>query len=147
MIKKICIIAAGAYLLAASNVFAADVLKRFSIKEAEQSPVVQDSLDGDIAMYWATGKHPAVAKRYGTFTSSKRTNGLGKQPVDSCARALASALIAFQDRARREGGNAVIDLKSNIKGREEASAVEYSCLVGTMMVNVALKGTVVTLEK
>ncbi len=70
-----------------------------------------------------------------------------KENEDACARALASALLVFKDRARKEGGNAVIDLKSNLNDREEASATEYSCMVGSMMVNVALKGTVVTLDK
>lgn len=147
MLKKISLAFTAASFLLASQAFGADVLKRFSIPEAEQSAVVQESLEGDISMYWATEKHPAVQKNYGTFTTSKRSNGFRKENVDACGRALASALIAFQDRARREGGNAVIDLKSNIKGHEESSAVEYSCLVGSMMVNVALKGTVVTINK
>lgn len=147
MLRKALTTAGMMMVMAASNASAADVLQHLSIQNAEKMEIMQQSLDGDIKFYWANQQHPPVDITYGTFTSSKRTNGFRKPHEESCARALASALIAFQDRARRSGGNAVIDIKSNIKNREEVSAVEYSCLVGTMMVNVALKGTVVKLAQ
>lgn len=147
MIRKALAAAAMMMVMAASNVSGADVLQHLSLHDAKQKDVMQQSLDGDIKFFWANEAHPPVDTTIGTYTSSKRTNGIGKAAEDSCARALASALISFQDRARRTDGNAVIDIKSNIKNQEEASAVEYSCLTGAIMVNVALKGTVVKLAQ
>ncbi len=147
MIRKALATAGMMMIMTASTASAADVLQHLSIHNAEKTAVMQESLGNDIKFYWSNQQHPAVSQTIGTYTTSKRTNGFRKAPEDSCARALASALIAFQDRARREGGNAVIDIKSNIKNQEEASAIEYSCLVGSIMVNVALKGTVVKLAQ
>lgn len=147
MIRKALATVGMMMFMTASTASAADVLQHLSINEAEKTEVMQQSLGNDIKFYWANQKHPAVSKTIGTYTTSKRTNGFAKAPEESCPRALASALIAFKDRAKREGGNAVIDIKSNIKNQEEASAIEYSCLVGSIMVNVALKGTVVKLAQ
>lgn len=147
MKKMIVLSTLLALILSSSFAIAADVKKKFPIKEAMLSSVVQEALSGDIAMYWGDQPHPTVIKTIGTYKTSKRTNGFRKEKVDACARALASVLIVFQDRAEKEGGNAVINIKSNIKNNMESSSTEYSCLVGGFMVNVALKGTVVNLQK
>ncbi len=136
-----------AVALCASFAIAADVKKRFSIQEGINFSAVQDVLTGEVALYWGDQPHPRVEKKYGVFKTSKRTNGFMKENEDSCAWAMASALVVLQERAIKEGANAVIEIKSNIQNHEESSATEYSCLVGKMMVNVALKGTVVTVQK
>jgi uncharacterized protein YbjQ (UPF0145 family) len=121
----------------ASPVIAADVLERYSIAEAMNLEKVKALFGDDIA----------VSKTYGTFKTSKRTNAFGKTHVDACAWAMASALVGLRDRAAREGGNAVINIVSNIKNVEESSQTDFTCLAGSVMVNVALKGKVVYLEK
>ncbi|SDP49004.1 hypothetical protein [Desulforhopalus singaporensis] len=145
--KKIKWAVVAVCLLSAVSVSAADVKKTLTLESARSSAAVQEILDGDIAMYWGNQSHPAVSKKIGVYKTSKRTNGFMKADEDACARALASALIVFQERARKEGGNAVLGLVSNIKNVEESSETEYRCLVGSVMVNVALKGTVVKLAK
>lgn len=147
MLKKIVIGSVLAISMCATSALAADVKRKLSIEGAEGYESVQNVLNGDVAMYWAGQSHPKVVTKHGVFKTSKRTSGFRKKPEQSCSHALASALIALRDRANRQGGNAVIDLKSNLNNVEEASATEYSCLVGGMVVNVALKGTVVTLSK
>ncbi|BCL61673.1 phosphoribosylglycinamide formyltransferase [Desulfomarina profundi] len=144
---RIVVISILSLLLCASTAFSRDVKKNFSIRDAMEKPVVQDVLNNGVALYWGDQPHPAVVREYGTFKSNKRTNGFRKKHDDACARALASALVALQDRADREGGNGVINIKSYIKNRENSSSTEYSCLVGGMMVNVVLKGTVVQLAR
>ncbi|WP_163335666.1 excinuclease ABC subunit A [Desulfopila sp. IMCC35008] len=126
---------------------AADVKKKFTLESAKANSDVQDVLNGDITIYWGTQAHPQVEKELGVYKTSKRTNGFMKAEEEACSHALASALIVFQERARKEGGNAVIGLQSNIKNQAESSETEYSCLIGSMMVNVALKGKVVKLKK
>lgn len=144
--KKAVMFALGLFFMSVVGASAADVEKRFSLDSARSSAKVQEVLNGDIQFYWGKQAHPKVAKEIGIYKTSKRTNAFMKADEGACAHALASALVVFQDRARKEGGNAVVGLVSNIKNVEESSETEYSCLVGSVMVNVALKGKVVTLK-
>jgi uncharacterized protein YbjQ (UPF0145 family) len=53
----------------------------------------------------------------------------------------------LQDRVRKEGGNAVINIRSNYRNVERESATEFTCGAGAIVAGVALKGEVVTLKK
>ncbi|PID74348.1 MAG: hypothetical protein CSB32_01100 [Desulfobacterales bacterium] len=145
MKKIIVAVFAITLLFGAFTAQAADVKKRFSVQEAMSLEKVKNALENDIAFYWGKSAHPPVSKTFGVYKTSKRTNGFRKDHFDACSWAMASALVTLRDRARREGGNAVINIVSNIKDYEESSESEFSCLVGGLMVNVALKGTVVKL--
>lgn len=123
----------------------ADVNVKFSIQESMEVEKVKALFSDNVKFYWGDTAHPAVVKKFGTFKTSKRTNAFAKARSNACGWAMASALVALRDRAEREGGNAVINIKSNIKDIEESSETEFSCLAGKVMVNVALKGTVVSL--
>jgi hypothetical protein len=57
-----------------------------------------------------------------------------------------SAVIALQERAKREGDNAVIDIKSITKHNDLVSATQFRCDDGAFASNVALTGTVATLK-
>ena len=130
-----------------SAALAVDTLVQMNIKNALENSKVQGAIYNDIALYWGSQKHPKVIKDFGEFKTSKRTNQLGKSRESACQWALAASIKVLQERARKEGGNAVISIKSNIKFNEVSSDVSYECLCGTMMVNVVLKGTVVKLAK
>jgi uncharacterized protein YbjQ (UPF0145 family) len=134
-------------LLTGTAAVAADVKVSYPLDYAMGLERIKEQFPGNIAFYWGAQPHPPVSKTFGTFKSSKRTNAFGKNREDACAWALASSLLALQDRAEREGGNAVVNIVSNIKDVAEASESEYQCLAGTAMVNVALKGTVVTIAR
>ena len=124
---------------------AKDTLLHFPLGNAFISLKFKSELYPNIKLYWGDQDHPEVKTTFGEFTTSQRTNALGKAREDACQWALASSLKELQERAAREGGNAVINIKSNIKHMEKSSETEYDCLAGSMMVNVALKGTVVRL--
>ena len=130
-----------------STALAADTLVQMNITGALESAKVQMAIYDDIALYWGPQKHPRVIKDFGEFKTSKRTNKFVKDREKACQWALATAIKVLQERARKEGGNAVIRIKSNVKFKDVAIADSYECLCGTMRVNVALKGTVVNLEK
>ena len=146
MLKKIALSGVITVFLAATSVSAADVIKKFSIEEATLTGTYQNVITGEIAMYWGDQPHPEIIKKFGSYKVSKRTNGFMKEPEDSCTRAMASALVVLQNRAIKKGGNAVVNIQSNIQNNEESSSIEFTCLVGSVMVNSALKGTVVTLK-
>lgn len=127
--------------------FAEDELTTMTIQEAMDNPKVQNVLYEDIALYWGAQGHPGVVKNFGEFKTSQRANKVGKSKESACQWALASAIKSLQQRARKEGGNAVINIRSNVQNKEVSSETSYECLCGGMMVNVAVKGDVVTLEK
>jgi uncharacterized protein YbjQ (UPF0145 family) len=55
-------------------------------------------------------------------------------------------VIALQDRARRQGGNAVVNIVSNYRNVVTSSESEYVCGAGGLIAGVALKGRVVSLS-
>lgn len=147
MKKSIVLFGLVFLFLGAAAVQAEDVKEHYSIESAMELEKIKNMFaDGDVAFYWGNTGHPGVAKKFGNFKTSKRTNAFMKDREQACAWAMASSLKALRDRARREGANAVVNIVSNIKDIEESSNSEYSCLAGSVMVNVALKGDVVTLS-
>ena len=139
-----------AFILAmvmATPSLAEDKMLEFPVKEALASSIAKDKLSKDIPIYMKGQGHPGVSKTFGEYKSNKRSNGVGKSDQEACDIAFISALIAFQERANREGGNGVVDIYSITKNQKHESAETYSCLAGRMMVNVALSGKVVTLGK
>ena len=55
--------------------------------------------------------------------------------------------MELQERAKKEGGNAVVGIRSNYKSIETSSETEYMCGSGALMAGVALKGKVVRIGK
>jgi hypothetical protein len=56
-----------------------------------------------------------------------------------------SALIDLQDAARKQGGNAVVNIVSFYKKNEFSSPTDYDCHAGAFVAGVALKGDIVKL--
>lgn len=101
----------------------------------------------DVPFFLEGQKHPAVAKELGEFKSNQRSNAFNKSDEAACQVAFLSAIIQLQKRARTEGGNAVVDIKSVTKNNDLSSPVNYRCVVGAFVSNVALSGKVVQLKK
>ncbi len=126
---------------------AADQWHELSVQDALDSSLGQEKLRPDISIYMKGQSHPKVLKKLGEFKANQRTNGFGKSAEAACERVFVSALIALQDRAAREGGNAVIDIYTITKDKTFESATQYSCIKGGFVTNVALKGTVAKIAK
>ena len=112
----------------------------------EKSQSYKTTVDSDIKLYWGSQKTPAVERKMGEFTSNKKTNAANKSDQEACDLAFISAAAALQQRARKEGGNAVINIRSVYRGANVASQREYVCGAGNIMVGVTLEGTVVNLK-
>ena len=54
-----------------------------------------------------------------------------------------SALIELRERARKEGGDAIVNIVSFYRKQEFDSDTLYECHAGAFVAGVALKGTVV----
>lgn len=135
-----------ALALSSASSLAADTWHKLPAQQAIDSSLGKEKLLPDIKLYMKGQGHPAIARKLGEFKSNKRTNALGKSDESGCEIAFISALISLQERARKEGGNAVVDIYSITKDRKFESADTYSCLTGTLIANVALMGTVVQLQ-
>lgn len=125
---------------------AADTWHKFPSKQAIDSTLGKEKLLPGVRLYMKGQSNPAVAKKLGEFKSNKRTNAFGKSDESACEIAFISALISLQERAQKEGGNAVVDIYSITKDKRFESPDTYSCLTGTLIANVALMGTVVQLQ-
>lgn len=112
----------------------------------EKGQSYKDTVGSDIKMFWGTQKTPAVDRKMGEFTSNKKTNAANKSDQEACDLAFISAVIGLQQRARKEGGNAVVNIHSVYKGEDSNSPTEFICGAGKIMAGVALRGTVVKLK-
>jgi len=138
------LILAASLLVLSQASLARETLHDLTVDAAMQS-AGNENVGKDIAFYMAGQNHPAVEQTLGQFTSKRASNGFGKSDEDACARAFLSAIIAFQDRARQLGGNAVVDIKSITNGGL-TSATSYRCVSGSTHSNVGLSGSVVKLK-
>jgi uncharacterized protein YbjQ (UPF0145 family) len=112
----------------------------------EKGQSYKDTVGSDIKLFWGTQKTPAVDRKMGEFTSNKKTNAANKSDQEACDLAFISAVIGLQQRARKEGGNAVVNIHSVYKGEDSNSPTEFICGAGKIMAGVALRGTVVKLK-
>jgi hypothetical protein len=131
--------------LSATQAFARDSVANYPVEPALQSE--PGKVGDDVRLYFAGQSHPAVLKKMGEFATNKKTNAFGKSDLQACQHVFLSAVIELQDRARKEGGNAVINIKSNYKNEVRESATEFTCGAGAVVAGVALTGDVVTLRK
>lgn len=107
----------------------------------------KNKIDPQIKLYF--GKQPKlkVAKSIGEWTSTRKTNALNKSDQEACDIAFISAALSLQDRAKREGGNAVVNIHSVYKSDHFESPSAYLCAVGSAVAAVGLRGTVVKLGR
>jgi hypothetical protein len=139
--------AALAILLAAGHAAARDDHQMYSLQDALGAPSAIQKLDPRIKLYFGNQGHPQVAKDLGEWKTNKKTNAFGKADKVACEWAFLGAALELQQRARKEGGNAVVSIKSNYKDQEHSSETEYMCGSGALMSGVAFKGRVVKLAE
>jgi len=113
------------------------------LDEAMNTPDAQQKLDGSIKFYFADEGHPQVTQRVPGVVTNKKTNAFMKSDEEACSWVFLSAMISLQERAQREGDDAVVNITSYYKRQEMASREQYECHAGGIMAGVALKGDVV----
>jgi len=146
-VKTVVTLLLSTLLLAAPHAHSRDTKHMFSIQDAMQSADFQERLDPEIRFFFGNQKHPRVRKSFGNVATNKKTNAFNKSDEDACRWVLLSALLSLQERAKKEGGNAVINIASYYKKNKVSSRDQYECHAGAIMAGVALTGEVVTLAK
>jgi hypothetical protein len=142
MIKSIV---AAIGVLVVLTAYARDTRLQLPLKDALETEGAKSRLDPNIRFYFGSQAHPKPLQSFGSFTSNKKTNFFNKSDKEGCEWAFLSAMLSFQDRVRREGGNAVIGIKSIYRGGDFSSDTQYECGAGAVTGGVSLRGEVVKL--
>lgn len=129
----------------ASVAYARDSVSDYSVKEALTLEVAKTKLGNSVSFYFGSQPHGKVVKIFGEFKTNKKTNAFNKSDLQACQWVFLSAMISLRDRALKEGGNAVINIRSNYKGSLTSSSSKFRCGAGNLIAGVALIGTVVSL--
>lgn len=132
----------------AMDAVARDDVGDYSFEDAMALEQTKQELDGDIRFYFGDQQPSGeITQRFGEFQANKKTNAFNKSDTEACQWVFLSAMISLRDRALSEGGNAVINIKSNYKNNETVSNETFKCGAGTFVAGTTLLGTVVTIEE
>jgi hypothetical protein len=124
---------------------ARDERLHLSLQDALETATASGKLDKNIPLYFGKQGYPKAANELGAYTTNKKTNFFGKSDKQACEWAFLSAVIALQERAKKEGGNAVVGIISVYKNAQFSSETEFECGAGSVTGGVALRGKVVKL--
>jgi hypothetical protein len=113
------------------------------IRDALDVPDARDKLDRGVRLHFGGKFAGSVGKDLGVWKSNKRANSFLRDDKVACERAFLSAILSLQNRARKMGGNAVINITSNYRHEPMSSPSEYTCGTGGLMSGVALVGRVI----
>ncbi|EJL88280.1 hypothetical protein PMI16_02457 [Herbaspirillum sp. CF444] len=98
--------------------------------------------DGSVKFYFGKQATPAVEELIHTDVISKKVRFSGTADVEACNEALVSSLTELQERTRKMGGNAVINIVSYYKKTEMSSETRFECHAGTSSVVFFLKADI-----
>lgn len=146
--KHFAIAAALALIAFAPHADARNTRHELPLQELLNSPKAREAgIDGSVRFYLKGASHPAVSSRMGEDIGNRKTNAANKSDVEACNWVALSVLVAFQEKAKSMGANAVVDLTSFYKRREFVSPTNYECFAGTILAGVTLKGTYAKIGK
>ena len=98
------------------------------------------------AWFMLGSRHNAEKKALGRMVTRKSTSAFGRSDQHACGIAFQSAIIQLQERARRLGGNTVVDIVSIADGETTESKDSFRCSVGKLVATVHLEARAVVLE-
>ena len=145
--KSLFVAAAVVSLLSSGPAAARDTVLHIPLADVLDMPEAKSKLDPAFKFYLAGQATPRVVKRYSSDVSNPKTNGFGKDDNFGCKWAALTALINLQDSAKRQGGNAVVDIVSYYKKVEYKSSTDFECHAGAFVIGVALKGTAAKVDE
>ena len=142
------LIAASVLALAAAvPAYARNTPVTVTLQSVLDMPEAQGKLDGTVKFYLAGSPTPKVVKKFGEDTSNAKTNAFNKSAEAACRWNALSALIKLQDKAKREGANAVVEITSYSEKVAFTSPTDIQCSDGAFLAGIALKGTYATVGK
>ena len=125
---------------------ARDDVNDFSLDDAMSTQKISSAIGDGVSFYFGDQEYPTIIQKFGEFRSNKKTSAFGKSDKAACQWAFASAMKSLKQRADKEGGNAVINIRSNYKNNLTTSDSIFKCGAGSVIAGVALVGDIVKLE-
>ncbi|MDX1282061.1 hypothetical protein [Shewanella colwelliana] len=144
--KKIFILALSSLALISSIASARDDVGSYSIADALSTETAKTKLGNDVQFYFGEQAYGETVNKFGELKTNKKTNAFNKSDQEACQWVFLSAMIALKKSAKKQGGNAVVNIKSNYKNNLTSSEETFQCGAGAMIAGVALTGEVVTLK-
>lgn len=137
-------------LLAATAAGARDERQLQSIDAALNSARAKDLFDDTVQFYWGDHSYPQPLPESTIIPrpvrgATRKTFALTKTDLEACDWAFLSSLVALRDEAKKEGANAIVNLKSLYENREFRSETQYECRAGYVATGVTLEGKLVKL--
>ncbi len=130
-----------------NTAWARDDIASYSIKDVMESEQAKQKLGTEVKFYFGKQKPKGkIVKKFLIVGTNKKTNAFGKSDEEACQWVFLSAMIALRDRAIRDGGNAVINIRSNYRNNLTSSETTFQCGAGAILAGTALKGTIVKLK-
>lgn len=117
------------------------------IADAMAATDVSDRPSGAVKFFFATQKSPEILTKLGSYLAAPRTGAGGRTDQRACHEAFLWTLVDLEKRAQRAGANAVVNVVSYYRKKEMASATEFECHVGNVIVTVWLKGDLVKISR
>jgi hypothetical protein len=122
-------------------------LKNISIQDALTSDDAKLGLPDDIKFYFGDAKpEGTVTKTIGQYTFDREINASLKSQIAACHSALVVALKDLREAAKKDGATAVVNIKSNAKGKAVNSKEIYACDSGMLKSGVSISGDLVVTE-
>lgn len=131
----------------AAPAMARDTAYHLKIEDVRQDPRYSGAVPADVQFFFADQHTGSVGKDLGEFVTNRKTNSVGRPDEEVCRWAMISAMKELAERAKSEGGDAVVDIVSYYRKNVFSSTTEYECHAGNIVAGVALKGRVVKLAK
>jgi len=145
--KKIILATAALAAIAAIPAQARNNAVTVTLQSVLDMPEAKERLDGSVTFHLAGAPKPKVVKTLGHDTANAKTNAFNKTPEEACRWNALSALIKFQEHAKSQGANAIVDLVSYDHHQEFTSATDLQCTDGAFLAGIALKGTYANVGK
>ncbi|HZP13257.1 MAG TPA: hypothetical protein VFB36_12635 [Nevskiaceae bacterium] len=117
----------------------------FPIEDVYANDDLKLKISPEVKLFFGKQTYPDPEQSYGVFTANRKTNFLNKSDKEACEIAFVSAVVALQERAQKEGGNAVVGIRNVYRKDNFVSETEYECGAGNVIGGVALQGEVVKL--
>lgn len=130
-------------LLCSTQALARDTVSEFPVQDVLSTEQAKAQLGTNVRFYFGDQKHPKIINNYGDVSTNKKTNAFGKSDKEACDWVFLSAMIALKERAVKEGGNAVVNIRSNYKDNVTSSTDSFQCGAGNVIAGVALIGQIV----
>lgn len=126
---------------------ARDTVESYPIADVLNSEAAKSKLGNNVKFYFGDQTYGPVEQKLGEYRTNRKTNAFNKSDKEACEWVFLTAMIALRDRAVQEGGNAVVNIRSNYRNNLTSSNDTFQCGSGALVAGVALVGDVVKLKQ